>query len=112
MQRNYFDGLYVASDPSSGVTLPGSEKIAYAYGIKYLVIKTNRDVEEKVKEALAYDGPVICEVIVDPSEPTMPKLASAVKPDGTMVSKPLEDLWPFLDREEFLGNMIVKPLDE
>lgn len=112
MQRNYFDGLYVSSDPSSGVTLPSSEKIAYAYGIKYLVIKTNDDVEEKVNEALNFNGPVICEVIVDPVEATMPKLTSAVKPDGSMVSKPLEDLWPFLDREEFLANMIVKPLDE
>ncbi len=34
------------------------------------------------------------------------------RPDGSMVSKPLEDMWPFLDREEFLANMIVRPLDE
>lgn len=112
MQRNYFKGHYVASNPSSGVTLPASEKIAAAYGIKYLVIKTNDDIEANVNEALAFEGPVICEVVVDPSEPTIPKLTSQVKSDGSMVSKPLEDLWPFLDREEFLENMIVEPLEE
>ena len=35
-----------------------------------------------------------------------------VKPDGSMVSKPLEDFWPFLDRKEFKENMIVKPIEE
>ena len=72
----------------------------------------NEDIATKVDEALAFEGPVICEVVVDPVEPTIPKLKSAVKHDGSMVSKPLEDLWPFLDRKEFLSNMIVKPLEE
>jgi acetolactate synthase-1/2/3 large subunit len=112
MQRNYFKSKYVASNPESGVTLPASEKIAASYTIKYLIIKTNRDVEEKVKETLNYAGPVICEVLVDPSEPTMPKLTSEVRPDGSMISKPLEDLWPFLSREEFLANMLISPLKE
>jgi acetolactate synthase-1/2/3 large subunit len=34
------------------------------------------------------------------------------RPDGTMVSKPLEDLWPFLDREEFLANMLISPVED
>ena len=108
MQRNYFKGLFVASNPGSGVTLPASQKIALAYNIKFFQINKNDQVVEIVKEVLSYDGPVICEIIVDPSEPTMPKLTSEVKPDGSMVSKPLEDLWPFLDRDEFEANMIVK----
>jgi len=111
-QRNYFKGFYVGSGPSSGVTVPDLKKIAHAYGINYVVISKNSELKEKIKEALSFDGPVICDVLIDPAEPTMPKLKSEVKPDGSMVSKPLEDLWPFLDREELRSNMMVKPLDE
>lgn len=112
MQTNYFEAHFVASDPSSGVTLPDYEKIAGSYGIEYMRINVNSEIEERVEKSLDFNGPVICEVMLDAAEKTMPKLASYVKPDGTMVSKPLEDLWPFLDREEFLSNMIVKPVEE
>jgi acetolactate synthase-1/2/3 large subunit len=50
--------------------------------------------------------------MIDPDQPIGPRASSAVKPDGSMVSKPLEDLWPFLQRDEFLSNMIIPPLDE
>jgi acetolactate synthase-1/2/3 large subunit len=35
-----------------------------------------------------------------------------MRANGTMVSRPMEDMWPFLSREEFLANMIVAPLEE
>ena len=57
-------------------------------------------------------GPVVCDVHVIPDETRAPRLSSVQRPDGSFVSKPLEDLWPFLDREEFSRNMIVKPLPE
>jgi acetolactate synthase-1/2/3 large subunit len=57
-------------------------------------------------------GPVLCDVHVIPDETRAPRLSSMQKPDGTFVSRPLEDLWPFLDREEFLSNMIVTPLQD
>lgn len=111
-QRNYFNGFYVGSGRSSGVTVPAIEKIAHAYNIKYTLITKNDELKAKIGEVLSAAGPVICEVVVDPAEPTMPKLKSQVKPDGSMVSKPLEDLWPFLDRDEFKANMMVEPIDE
>jgi len=55
---------------------------------------------------------VVCDVNVLPDEVRAPRLQSHQKPDGSFVSKPLEDLFPFLPREEFLANMIVKPLPE
>jgi acetolactate synthase-1/2/3 large subunit len=57
-------------------------------------------------------GPVVCDVHVLPDEMRAPRLQSYQKPDGSFVSKPLEDLFPFLPREEFLANMIVEPLPE
>jgi acetolactate synthase-1/2/3 large subunit len=53
---------------------------------------------------------MLCDVTVVPDEERAPRVTAMQRPDGTMVSKPLEDMWPFLDREEFLRNMIVPPL--
>jgi acetolactate synthase I/II/III large subunit len=111
-QRNYFNNRYVGSDPSSGVTIPDMVKIANAYGIAAFTIERNQDVFEGVKRALKIKGPVLVEVKVDLNETVQPKLSSSVKPDGTIVSKPLEDLWPFLSRDEFMSNMIIPILDE
>lgn len=105
-QRNYFDGHYVASEAGSGMTLPDICRIADAYGIKNFRIKNNNELKNKINDILNMEGPVICNVIISPTQPTAPKLMSQKLPDGTMVSKPLEDLWPFLPREEFEKNML------
>lgn len=111
-QKNYFNGRLVATDDTSGLTLPDIQKIAYAYGIKSNRILTHDTLEQGVKEALESDGPFICEVMIDPEEQVSPKVKSMIGANGKMISKPLEDLAPFLDRKDFLANMIVKPLAE
>jgi acetolactate synthase-1/2/3 large subunit len=55
---------------------------------------------------------VVVEVMMPREEPRAPSLSSMRKADGSMVSKPLEDLWPFLPRDEFLSNMVIPPVDE
>ncbi len=55
---------------------------------------------------------MICDVKILKDEISAPRLSSMQKADGSIVSKPLEDLWPFLDRQEFLSNMIIPPIDE
>ena len=67
---------------------------------------------QDVKHALAMEGPVIVDVSVITDEMRAPRLQPYQKPDGSIVSKPLENLLPFLPREEFLANMIVKPREE
>ena len=111
-QRKYFDGHFVASSLTSKLTFPDIQKIVTAYGIPTARIRDHSDIRLKVREVLASDGPIVCDVMVVPDQMTMPKLSSMQRADGSMVSKPLEDLWPFLDREEFLSNMIIPPLDE
>lgn len=111
-QNNYFDGRLVATNSSSGLTLPDIRKISDAYGIPNNQIRHNADLAKGIKEALDSDGPFICEVMIDPEEQVAPKVKSILDSYGRMVSKPLEDLAPFLDRKEFLENMIVKPLGE
>ncbi len=109
-QNAFFNGNLVGSTPSSGVVLPDMEKIAKAYGYKYYKFANHTDAEQLMSEALAGDEPIFCEVMTDPLEVLGPKAASAKRADGTMVSKPLEDLFPFLDRKEFLDNMLIDPV--
>ena len=108
--RNYFDGRLVASDASSGLTLPDIRRVGDAYRIANNRIANQQELEMKIAQAFASEGPFISEVMVDPDELTGPKVKSVLGADGRMVSRPLEDLAPFLNREEFLRNMIVPPM--
>jgi acetolactate synthase-1/2/3 large subunit len=110
-QDAYFPGGYIAADPSSGVTFPDIQKICTAYGIASYRATNHGELQGKIRQTLAEQGPALCEIIMASDQPLYPKLASEVKPDGTMVSKPLEDMFPFLDRAEFSGNMIIKQWD-
>jgi acetolactate synthase-1/2/3 large subunit len=111
-QRSYFEGRLVASSPSSGLTLPDTLKIAAAYGLSTVQIQDHSHIRERVRQVLEQDGPVVCEVMISPHQVTAPRLSSMQREDGTIVSKPLEDLWPFLNREEFQANMLIPTLDE
>jgi acetolactate synthase-1/2/3 large subunit len=107
MQRNYFEGFFVGSTPESGVTLPNIVKVAKAYGIDAIRVSSNAELESKLVEILSDNKPFICDIIISPKEQTAPRVTSVVTEDGRMVSKPLEDLWPFLDRDEFENEMLI-----
>jgi acetolactate synthase-1/2/3 large subunit len=111
-QRAFFNGYFVGANKESGLGLPDMIKIAKAYGIETLTIKNHQELDTQINKVLSYPEAILCEVELDPEERMYPKLSSEVKEDGTMVSKPLEDLFPFLDRREFEENMIIRPLDE
>ena len=110
MQQNHF-GRYVGSDPSSGVSCPDIIKIAAAYGIKAARISNNKEFLSKIDHILAEQGPFICEIMMPDDQALIPRVSSLKKPDGTVISNPLEDLYPFLPRKEFFENMIVKPVE-
>lgn len=105
-QDSFFNGHLVACDPTSGVSFPDVTKIAPAYGIPWAVIEGSNDLQTKIQRVMNTLGPIICDVRLDPTAKFNPKAASERKADGSMVSKPLEDMYPFLDRNEFLSNML------
>jgi acetolactate synthase-1/2/3 large subunit len=111
-QTGYFNGHLVGADRSSGLKLPDLSRIAQAYDLPTFRITDGHGLRAKIQSVLDTAGPAVCEVISPADEPRGPRVASAQRPDGSMVSKPLEDLWPFLSRDEFLSNMIVPPLPE
>lgn len=110
-QGRYFERL-IAADETSGLTMAPFSKIAAAYGIRSIRIENEAELEAKMKEGLAGDDPVIIDVVVPRDEDRVPRLSNMQKANGQMVSKPLEDMFPFLEREEFLANMIIPPIPE
>ena len=110
-QRSFFEGHFVGSEAGSGVILPSFEKIAVAYGLPYFRLKNNQELDAKLPEIFATEGPVLVEVMLDPFEVLGPKAASKRLPDGTMVSAPLEDMAPFLPRDEFAANMLIPTVE-
>lgn len=104
MQRNTFNGHYVASEEGSGLTMPSLSKIANAYGIKTFVAKNNNEMCEILPQVLESEGTVLCELMVLPEETVSPRTKSIQLEDGSMISKPLEDMWPFLSENEIEAN--------
>lgn len=111
-QNKFFNGRLIGANAESGVSLPDTKKIADAYGIKYFKLEKSATLEKDLEKIMAFKGPVVCEVMCIEDDVVIPTASSKKREDGTMVSKPLEDMFPFLDRKEFLENMIVKPLEE
>jgi len=104
-QTNYFQGRFVGSDRASGVGNPDFRQLAAAYGLAYERVASNAGVDAAAARLLASDGPALCEVLVSPVQGRNPKLSSFKREDGTLESRPLEDMFPFLPREEIHANM-------
>ena len=112
-QTNFFgEPLVGVGNDSGDLSFPSMEKLAYAYDIPYVSIHTNSELNEKIQQTLGAKGPVICEIFVDKEQKFEPKSATKRLEDGTLVSPPLEDLAPFLPREELEKNMFIPLLDE
>ena len=106
-QQAHFNGFSVGCGPDSGVTFPDFEKIAMAFGFAYTQTSDHSDMRGAISKTLMADGPAICEIFVDKEQAFAPKLSSKRLEDGTMITAPLEDLAPFLPRDEFESNMII-----
>ena len=109
-QRNFF-GRLVGEGPESGLLFPNFVRLAEAYGLPVRLLDTEHPSED-IAQALKSEGPQVVIVPLDLEQGFEPKTSSKRLPDGRMVTAPLEDMAPFLDREEFLSNMIVEPLKE
>ena len=109
-QRNVFGGRKpVGIGPESqDLSFPNMEKLAWAYGYKYFSCGSNDKLKNFIKATLDYNGPLIAEVFTDTEQIYEPKSATKKLEDGTLVSPPLEDLAPFLPREELEKNMYIK----
>ena len=109
-QRNFFPGNDVGSGPESGVTFPDFARVAYGFDLPFRRVCDHGEMPSAIRATLAEPGPAMCELMLDLRQPFSPKVSSKRLADGRMVTAPLEDMAPFLPRDEFLENMIVRPV--
>ena len=104
-QKSLFEGRLVGADPSSGVGAMDFRKLADLYGFKYFRVENNDGIVVGIDAALNAEGAVICEVNISPDQSVTPKASAFRRADGSFESRPLEDMAPFLPREEVQWNM-------
>ena len=96
-QHNYMNDRFLGVGPDSGVPSVQFVKVAEAYGLKAVKIEHKEEINVKVKEVLEFDGPVVCEVMVQEFGIIAPRISSRVMPDGSLKAAEFDDLWPFLN---------------
>ena len=110
-QRNLFGGFYVGSGTGSGLTMPDIAAVSGAYRIRTEHAETYEDLAGAIGRTLAGSDPALCVIRVSQVQVTAPRVQSMKTPEGGMISKPLEDMWPYLAPEELRGNMIALDKD-
>ncbi len=111
-QKDLFRTRTIGTDPSNGVSCPDFKDVAQCFGLKYIKISDVHELDKNLIEALASGGPVLCEVMGREFQDYIEVGRAKSLVTGKMVSRPLEDQKPFLDREIFLREMIVAPIDQ
>lgn len=105
-QNNFCGGRLIGESPETGVTLPDLEKLSNAYGLGYLRIAHEAELDAKIAQLKSESGPVLCEVMTPPNQLLIPRVASRQLEDGTMMSMPYDDMYPFLPRDEYARNCL------
>lgn len=111
-QNNFFGKEFVGCGPESGLGFPDCKKLAAAYGIAYQPCDDHAGLQDSIATTLRYNSPSICEVLLTQDQNFSPKLSSKKLSNGKMISKPLEDLSPFLGEDELAENMLIELISE
>jgi acetolactate synthase-1/2/3 large subunit len=104
-QNAFFAEHLVGTGPENGLFFPPLDQLASTYGIPFVRIPNRAALREKLQEALETPGPVICEIMAQSDQEVIPTVSSVRLEDGSMKSKPLHDMFPFLSREEVNSNL-------
>lgn len=110
-QRDLFRSRTIGTDVSNGVSCPEFRKIADCFDIPYMVIENKKDIQDKLRTFFNDTGPIICEVICEQNQEYIHS-SYAFNSKRNFVNRPLEDQSPFLNREIFLQEMIIDPIDQ
>lgn len=105
-QNNFMDGRLIGESAATGVSFPDLEKIAAAYGIPFVRISALDELDAKLDGVIQHVGPMICEIMTPANQLLIPRVASKALADGSMVSMPYDDMFPFLPREEYEQNCV------
>jgi acetolactate synthase-1/2/3 large subunit len=106
-QGNFFPDNIVGCGTDSGLSFPDFCKVAAAFGLPFERCARHAELDATIRRTLDQDGPAVCEVMLDLAQSFAPKLSSRKLDDGRMATAPLEDMAPFLSRQELAENMIA-----
>jgi acetolactate synthase-1/2/3 large subunit len=109
-QKNLFRERTIGTDPSNGLNAPNFKDVAKCFGFRYQKISSNKYAKEKIKKILELKSPILCEVLGSENQNYI-EVSHAKNKFGKFVRRPLEDQSPFLDRNLFLKEMIIEPID-
>ena len=104
-QNNFFKGHLAGTSNESGVFIPDTEKLAQAYELPYFKVSNISELDEVINKTLKASGPVICEVFTPPNQEIIPTVSSKKLADGSMKSKPLHDMYPFMTDDELASYL-------
>lgn len=112
-QNNMFhDGLVGVGPESNDLGFPDFKRLSLAFGLPYYLIDNNHSFSDVLDKIYNATGALLCEVRVSTTQNFEPKSATRRLPDGRLVSPPLEDIAPFLPREELKNNMYIPLVEE
>ena len=109
-QVELFRSRTVGTDTANGVSIPDFKKVAECFGLNYMRVEGTADMKEKFAELQTIDEPIICEVMAVPDQEYL-RTAATFNSQRRFVNRPIEDLFPWMDRETFVKEMIVEPID-
>lgn len=112
IQKDFFGARFVGTDNELLFESPSISGIGKMFGYSSFSIASPSNLAREICEVLKAEGPVICEVEVDSEQELSPRMGFTVKDDGKWLAKPLEDMYPFLDREILKNNMLIDLIQE
>jgi acetolactate synthase-1/2/3 large subunit len=110
--RNFFNGVEVGGGPKSGVTFPDFKKLSKGFDLPFIRCSSHDELASAIDDTMSIVGPAVCEIMLDENVIFAPKLGAKQHPDGRITSPALEDLSPFLPRDELKSNMVIELLPE
>ena len=103
--KNFFEGEYIGCTPDTGVSFPSYRKIAQTFGFSYMQCATNGDLDQMINAFFSQEGHVLLEILQKFDDPVLPKVMSRLDENGKMITPVLQDMYPFLEKEEYLSLM-------
>jgi len=110
-QNDLFRTRTIGTDESNGVSSPNFKDVAKCFGMQYFHIKTSKELNCGLEKLFKMDGPVLCEVGAVTNQEYL-RDAYAKNAMKRLVQRPIEDLFPFIDRELFISEMVIEPIDQ
>nr|MCR5356254.1 thiamine pyrophosphate-binding protein [Lachnospiraceae bacterium] len=106
--KSFFEGKYIGCSPDTGVSFPEFKDIAKTFGFEYRLCRTNGELKKELEYLTCSDKRVMLEIIQAFDDPVVPKLMSRLDENGIMQTPVLQDMFPFIDRDEYEALNLFK----